>query len=116
MNTEPGRRGPGSANSTGRRHGMDRASLQRIAATAASLIWLFGCTDNQPTIDWSQQIAPLPANLAAEVPQTTPRDTAVHKAIAAVVDGDYPQASRWINLALKLDSTNSNLHFLNGLI
>ena len=58
---------------------------------------------------------PISSELATLVPIQTPRDAAVHQAIASLQAGDNRAASRGFNLALQYDPNNSYLHFLNGL-
>lgn len=84
-------------------------------AWAIVAAWLSGCAPAGPTIDWSKPIAQLPPDLVTEVPNATPRDEAVHAGMAALTAGNYPEASRRFNLALKFEPENSALHFLNGL-
>lgn len=94
---------------------MVRSGIRRHVTWAVVAAWLSGCAPAGPTIDWSKPIAQLPPDLVTEVPTHTPRDEAVHAGMAALTAGNYPEASRQFNLALKFEPQNSALHFLNGL-
>lgn len=88
----------------------------RNALIGVSLLALAGCQTTGLSFAplGGEQVAA--AKTVVNMPaQDTAIQTLVRKSVSALEDGKLKDASRFINLALKLDITNPDLQFLNGL-
>jgi len=89
----------------------------RDFALAATLFALTGCmTSTNPSLPESRSLANVELTSALEnVREDSLSAPYVRDALAALEDGDFIEAQKGLNRALKFDPTNSQLHFLNGL-
>lgn len=90
--------------------------VYRNALIGVSLLALTGCQttglNNAPLGGEQLAAAKTVVNMPA---QDSAIQALVRKSVTALEDGQLKDASRFINLALKLDITNPDLQFLNGL-
>ena len=93
-----------------------RRLFGRSALIGASLIVLAGCQTLGLDFTAATNVNAVSEQPVIGVPaEDSAIQVLVQKSVDALEDGDLTDASQFINLALKLDVTNPDLQFLNGL-